>query len=168
VIKRRSSAMVYEHGRLVWAFRVLASKPGVVDEVLLVRIYKSHPLEANLGDGKVIKYFIVAQRNRQDHGPVVNMQYFEKLVAIDGLPPSKGNSVVGILEKVFALGFQQRLKVKGESLKVGDETLNEYMRALAEVAEAHKLNLGPTKQVLRNVYRWAVWCGERWKNIKPA
>ena len=159
MIRKQSFAMVYEHGRLVWAFRVIASKFGVVDEALLVRIYSSHVLEADYGDGKVIKYFIVERGNKRDHRPVVNMQYFEKLVAIDGLPLSKGNPVVGIFEKVFTLGFV----VGVENKRLADQMpLNEHTRALVGVAEAHKLNLGPTKQVLRNVYRLGVWCGERW------
>ena len=160
-MREKSLAMAYEHGRLIWAFRVIISKSGVVDEVLLVRIYKSHHLEVNLGDGKVIKYFIVERGNNgRGHRPVVDMPYFEKLMAIDGFPNSHGNLVGTIFENVFCLGFV----VGVENKRLADMMpLNDHLRALVEVAEAHNLNFGPTKKVLRNIYRLGVWCGERRK-----
>ncbi len=153
--------MVYEHGRLMWVFRVIASKNGVLYEVLLLRIYNSHMQEENFGDGKIVKYFIVERGNsgRTKKRPAINMQDFEKLMAIDGLSSKHDNLVGAIFEKVFSLGFVVGVENKLLAKRI---SLNEFTDSLVKIIEAYNFSVHSAKKVLRNIYRCGVWCGERW------
>lgn len=145
-----------EHGKVLWAFRVMASPLGVLEDVFLVRINKEHKLQETF-----IKYFIVGKEGHrgESKSPMVDVWHFEKLMNIDGEPGGNDNFVAKLLEKVFSLGFYVGVN---NQRKVDKEPLNEFVRTLSRVAEAHKLNVGPTQQVVRNVYRWAVLLGKNW------
>lgn len=166
--------MVYQHGKLLWAFRVLTRK-NVIEEVLLTQVTHGKLLEEDWDSGRVEKSFMVAKYfilergvgGREPKRPVTNNGYFEELVAIDGLPSNckyvdgelcvRNYAVMKIFEKVFTLGLKRCLR----SSDFKEESLNLYIGQLMNVALSNGVKPDKVRKILSNIYKFGFWCGKR-------
>ncbi len=162
-VRGSGKKMVYVHGEQRWAFRVEREGAKTCD-VVLIKILSGACKRRSLGDDSTVLNIIIesTQAQRKDgHKPVVNMNRFESLIAIDGVPGKHKGSVARVFEETFKLGF---LVGEGNDVSARQtKSLNDYTRELMGILEPSGLFGGDGKvihQTLQSVYRLGIWAAD--------
>lgn len=129
-------------------------------EVTLVQILSDAPKSRSWSDGITFRLTIVESTQAQRKAarkPVVNMNRFNALVALDGLPGQRASSVAKVFEEAFRLGLSVG---EGNVSARQTRSLNDYTRELMATLKPSGLFRGdetPIYQTLQSIYRLGIW-----------